>query len=220
MNATTPEVKICGLSEPKSLHAAIKAGARFIGLVFYPKSPRNVSFNTAYELARLVPTGVRTVALFVDPDDELLERVLGGIQIDMVQLHGNESPKRVQEIKDKYHVEIIKAFRIAEESDLCNIEAYESCADWLLFDAKPKNASLPGGTGESFDWSILENRTFKKPWMLSGGLDCDNIRDALTHLNPKALDVSSGVESRRGIKDNEKIEKFIKEAKREVNTNE
>ncbi len=213
------KVKICGITTPEALNTAIRSGARFIGLVFYPKSPRNISFNTAHHLAKSVPTGVRTVALFVDPDDALLERVLGGIQIDMVQLHGNESPARVQEIKDKYHVQTIKAFRIANESDLSQVESYSAAADWFLFDAKPKNATLPGGTGQSFDWAILKDRTWSKPWMLSGGLNPDNVTDALTLLHPDAVDVSSGVESAPGQKDLKRITKFIRQAKREAISN-
>jgi len=208
-----PKVKICGLSTPETLQAALDNGARFIGLVFYPKSPRHVSIDTAYELARRVPTGVRSVALFVDPDDALLDQVLSAAPIDIVQLHGAETPQRVQEIKDKYGVQVIKAFRIADADDLRNIESYKDCADWYLFDAKPPNASLPGGTGESFDWSILSGKTWSRPWMLSGGLNEDNIKEALTLLHPDAVDVSSGVESARGIKDTSKIKAFIKTVK-------
>jgi len=211
-----PDVKICGISTPEALDASIQSGARFIGLVFYPNSPRNVSFDVAYNLAKQIPTGVRTVALFVEPTDEQLERVLGGIPIDMIQLHGTESPERVQNIKDKYHIQTIKAFRIANEHDLEKVESYSIAADWFLFDAKPKNATLPGGTGHTFDWTVLQNRTWSKPWMLSGGLNANNIKDALTLLTPNAIDVSSGVESKTGIKDKQKINNFILLAKKEI----
>lgn len=206
-------VKICGLSDPQNLQTAIDAGTRFVGFVFYEPSPRNVSFDTAWNLARAVPTSIRSVGLFVDPDDELLERVLTGIQLDMVQLHGNETPGRVAEIKDKYKMEVMKAIRVREESDLEGIEGFEAAADWLLFDSKPEKATLPGGTGHSFDWSLLEGRTFAKPWMLGGGLSPENVGDAIKQLSPNAVDVSSGVESAPGQKDPAKIKAFIEAVK-------
>lgn len=209
------DIKICGLSTPKTLQTAIEAGARFIGLVFYPPSPRNVSYDTAFHLARAVPTGVRSIGLFVNPEDEQLERILTGIQLDMVQLHGDESPERIVEIKERFSMPVIKAIRIRDESDLDGVEEYEAVADWLLFDARPENATLPGGTGESFDWNILKNREFKKPWMLSGGLKESNVKDALSILKPKAVDISSGVESAPGIKDADKIKSFIKAVRSE-----
>lgn len=207
------QVKICGITEPHTLQAAIESGARFIGLVFYPPSPRHVSFDTAWTLARMIPTGVRVVGLFVDPDDALLDKIATGIQMDMIQLHGNESAGRVAEINARYNIPVMKAIRVASEDDLAQLEGYEAAADWLLFDAKPANADLPGGTGERFDWTILAQRSFKKPWMLSGGLTLDNVVEALTLLSPTALDVSSGVESSRGIKDANKIKAFIQTAK-------
>ena len=206
-------VKICGLSTPETLACAVQSGARFVGFVFYPPSPRNASFDTAWNLARAVPTGVRSVGLFVNPTDEQLERTLTGIQLDMVQLHGDETPGRINEIKERFAMPIIKAIRVASKEDLNDIEGYEAAADWLLFDAKPSNAGLPGGTGESFDWNILKDREFKKPWMLAGGLDSNTVKDALDILKPDALDISSGVESAPGIKDVQKIENFIKAAK-------
>ena len=206
-------VKICGLSDPQNLQTAIDAGTRFVGFVFYEPSPRNVSFDTAWNLARAVPTSLRSVGLFVDPDDELLERVLTRIQLDMVQLHGNETPGRVAEIKDKYKMEVMKAIRVREESDLEGIEGFEAAADWLLFDSKPEKATLPGGTGHSFDWSLLEGRTFSKPWMLGGGLSPENVGDAIKQLSPNAVDVSSGVESAPGQKDPAKIKAFIEAVK-------
>jgi len=202
-------VKICGLCTPETLACAVSSGARYVGFVFYPPSPRNVSFDIAWNLARAVPTGVRSVGLFVNPSDEELERILTGIQLDMVQLHGDESPGRINEIKERFSMPVIKAIRVASEDDLSDVEGYESAADWLLFDAKPAGAKLPGGTGESFDWNILKDRDFKKPWMLSGGLDASNVKDALNILKPNSLDISSGVESAPGIKDTAKIKSFI-----------
>lgn len=206
-------VKICGLSQPETLQAAIKAGARFVGFVFYPLSPRYVEFYIAYELARQVPTGVRSVGLFVDPDDAELERTVTGIQLDMIQLHGDESPGRVAEIKARFNMPVIKAIRVAGQGDLNGLEGYEAAADWLLFDSRPRNAALPGGTGESFDWNILAKRSFKKPWMLGGGLNAGNIKEALSILKPDAVDVSSGVESGHGVKDAQKIKTFIQSVK-------
>ncbi len=210
------DVKICGLSTPDTLQTAIEAGARFVGFVFYPRSPRNVSFDIAWNLARAVPTGVRSVGLFVDPEDALLERILTGIQLDMVQLHGEETPERVAQIKAQYSMPVMKAIRVSTAQDLEGVEAYEAVSDWLLFDAKPENATLPGGTGQSFDWNILKGRMFKKPWMLSGGLTADTVQKALRILKPDAVDVSSGVESVPGQKDPEKIKSFIKAVKSNV----
>ena len=208
------DVKICGLSDPNNLAVAVEAGARFVGFVFYPPSPRNVSFDIAWNLARTIPTGVRSVGLFVNPEDKQLERILTGIQLDMVQLHGDETPGRINEIKERFSMPVIKAIRVRDESDLKDVEGYEAAADWLLFDARPENAKLPGGTGESFDWNILKNREFKKPWMLSGGLNESNVKDALSILKPNAVDISSGVESAPGIKDAEKIRAFISAVKK------
>lgn len=200
-------VKICGLSEPVTLKAACKAGARFVGFVFHPASPRHLSFDTAATLAREVPTGIRAVALFVDPDDALLERILGGIPLDMIQLHGEETPARVAEIRAKFNMPVMKAIRVATAEDLAPVPAFEAVADWLLFDTKSSEA--PGGTGHTFNWTILKNRRFTKPWMLGGGLTAENVGQALSILKPDAVDVSSGVESARGIKDEKKIRAFI-----------
>ena len=207
------DVKICGIKDPENLAASIEAGARFIGLNFYAPSPRSISFDTAWNLARAIPTGVRAVGLFVNPSDEELERILTGVQLDMVQLHGDESPGRINEVKSRYAMPVMKAMRIRDESDLENIEGFEAAADWLLFDARPEGAKMPGGTGHKFDWSILEGRTFKKPWMLSGGLNKDNVKEALNVLKPDALDVASGVENEPGHKDASKIKEFISAVK-------
>ncbi|MEZ5813943.1 MAG: phosphoribosylanthranilate isomerase [Alphaproteobacteria bacterium] len=209
-----PAIKICGLSEPETLKAAIDAGACYVGFVFYPPSPRYIEIDTAKELARQIPTGIRAVGLFVDPTNEQLEQTLGIVPLDMIQLHGKESPQRVSEIKTRYNLDIMKAINIREKSDLNIIPQYEAAADWLLFDSRPEQAALPGGTGQSFDWSLLQGKTFSRPWMLSGGLTPENVSDALAQLNPTALDVSSGVESAPGLKDPEKIKKFICKAQK------
>jgi len=209
---TTP-VKICGLKDPENLQAAIDAGARYVGFVFYEPSPRNVTFDIAWNLARAVPTGVRSIGLFVNPTDEQLERILTGVQLDMIQLHGDETPGRIAEIKARYNMPIIKAIRVASASDLDNLDGFEAAADWLLFDAKIDSAgadkTMLGGTGHSFDWNLLKGWKFKKPWMLSGGLNADNVGEALSALSPTALDISSGVEITRGQKDAGKIAEFM-----------
>ena len=202
------QTKICGIKTPEALRAAVDVGARFIGFVFYPPSPRYVEVDTAKELALMLPTGVRSVGLFVDPSDDELDAVLGRVQLDMIQLHGKETPLRVSEIKSKYVMPIIKAFPVREASDVDEVQDYKD-ADWLLFDAKPSDPNMPGGTGHCFDWSLLEGREFEKKWMLSGGLNTDNVGEALTVLSPMAVDVSSGVESVRGVKDAVKIKSFI-----------
>mgnify|MGYP005724552073 CR=1 FL=1 len=202
------QTKICGIKTPEALNAAIECRARYIGFVFYPPSPRHIEIDTARELAIMLPTGVRGVGLFVDPTDEELDAVLGKVQLDMIQLHGAETPARVSEIKQKYQMPIIKAFPVREAADIDQARKYKD-ADWYLFDAKSSDPSMPGGTGHSFDWALLAGKSFDKSWMLSGGLSPENVRDALSVLKPNAVDVSSGVESTRGVKDTNKIRAFI-----------
>ncbi len=205
------DVKICGITTPEIISAVAGAGARFAGFVFVPQSPRFIDFERARLLARQLPTGVRSVGLFVNPDDEELARVMGAVSLDIIQLHGQESPARVQDIKSKYHVPIIKAFPVSGKDDVVQIEPYLPTIDWILFDAKaPESSNISGGNGTPFDWTILKGLKFLKPWMLSGGLTANNIRDALSVLSPDAVDVSSGVEMTRGVKDAEKIREFIK----------
>ena len=201
--------KICGIKTPQALYAATSNGARFIGFVFYPPSPRHIDVNIAQDLAYQLPTGVRGVGLFVDPTDEQLETVLSRVQLDMIQLHGNEIPERVAQIKEKHVMPIIKAFPVRAAEDIDRAEDFSKVADWFLFDAKPPNADLPGGTGHSFDWGLLKGKSFSKPWMLSGGLTIENVGDALKDLSPNAVDVSSGVEAVRGEKDADKIKAFL-----------
>ncbi|HEY0832990.1 MAG TPA: phosphoribosylanthranilate isomerase [Azospirillum sp.] len=204
-------VKICGLSEPESLRAAIEGGARWVGFVFYPASPRHVAPALAADLARLVPTGVRTVGLFVDPDDELLEHVVSQVPFDMLQLHGKETPERVAAVKAAFGIPVMKAIKVGAPEDLDRAMDYAGAADRLLFDSKPpaRVASLPGGTGIAFDWTLLAGRTWPKPWMLSGGLNAGNVADALRVTGAPALDVSSGVEDRPGHKDPALVRAFL-----------
>lgn len=202
-------VKICGIRDLKTLEISAEAGARFAGFVFYPPSPRFVTLDIAYTLAHAVPTGMRSVGLFVEPTDQELLRTISSVPLDMIQLHGDETPQRVGEIAALCNMPVIKALRLSGPEDLENVADYEDVADWLLFDSKIDH-HLPGGTGQRFDWEILKGHTFKKPWMLSGGLTPENINEAIELLRPDGVDVSSGVESARGIKDPEKIQTFLK----------
>jgi phosphoribosylanthranilate isomerase len=202
-------VKICGLKDSENLGAAIESGADFIGLVFYPASPRNIDFHTAANLRQLTPKNVKATGLFVDPDDALLEKFAAGLSLDLIQLHGKESPERVTEIKKKFERPVMKAINIAAPKDVQQIELYQTVADWILVDSRPQGAKMPGGTGKTFDWNLLKEVAFNKPWMLSGGLNVGNIKSALLILKPDAIDVSSGVEITRGQKDPAKIREFI-----------
>ncbi len=214
MTDINTKIKICGITEPVALNAAVKAGAHYIGFVFYPPSPRYIHPQQAAHLIRMLPSTVKAVGLFVDPTDAELTATLGAAPIDVIQLHGHETAERVSEIKNATHMPLIKAFPVREKADITVARDYESIADWLLFDAKPVNADLPGGTGQSFDWSLLEGEEFSKPWMLSGGLSIDNIPSAIQQLNPAAVDVSSGVEETRGVKNPDRIIAFIDAVKR------
>jgi phosphoribosylanthranilate isomerase len=201
------DIKICGITDIAAMKAAAESGARYVGFVFYPPSPRYISRDAARVLAGEAPTGLKIVGLFVDPDNALLDDILGAVPIDMIQLHGSEPPERVAEIRQKYGLPVIKALKIKEKSDLAAIPAYEKVSAWLLFDAAPAS-SLPGGNGVSFDWALLEGVTFQKPWMLSGGLNLGNVGAALSRLSPNAVDASSGVEDAPGRKNPDKIRAF------------
>lgn len=204
-------VKICGLSEPDTLRVAVTGGARYVGFVFYPPSPRAVAPAMAGELARLVPTGVRSVGLFVDPDDAFLEHVIGQVPLDVIQLHGSEDPRRIVEIKARYRMPVMKAVKIGGPDDLAAAADLAEVADRLLFDAKPpsKTGALPGGNGVAFDWTLLAGRRWSKPWMLSGGLTPENVAEAVRVTGATEVDVSSGVEDRPGHKDAALIRAFL-----------
>lgn len=209
------DVKICGLNEPVGLAAAIEGGARWVGFVFFPRSPRNVSVELAADLVRQVPTAVRTVALLVDPDDRALECVLASVPADLIQLHGRETPERVASIRSRFSVPVMKAIRIGTAADLDAAAAYETVADRLLFDAKPPETpgALPGGNGVAFDWTLLAGRSWSKPWMLSGGLTSGTVAEAVRKTGTAAVDVSSGVEDRPGHKDPALIKAFLNAAR-------
>lgn len=204
-------VKICGLTDPHALAAALAGRVRFVGFVFYPGSPRWLSPPLAADLARMVPTGVRTVGLFVNPDDAFLDAVVGQVPLDFLQLHDDQPPDRLRHIRQRFALPIIKAFRIATAADLEPVATYAGLADILLFDAKPPadDRALPGGNGRRFDWSLLNGRPWSQPWMLSGGLTPDTLAEAIAATGARMVDVSSGVEDRPGHKDPQRIRAFL-----------
>ncbi len=208
----TVQVKICGLNDAASVAAAVAGGARYIGLVFYPPSPRCVSPRNAAKLAALAPPTVFRVGLFVDPDDETLRSVTATVRLDFLQLHGSESPDRVGDIKRLTGLPAIKAIKVATALDIAVATHYLGVADWLLFDAKaPADmaGALPGGNALRFDWRLLAGRRWPRPWMLSGGLDADNLAEAVRTSGARAVDVSSGVERGPGVKDPALIRAFL-----------
>ena len=191
--------KICGLTRPQDVAAAAAAGANYLGFNFFPKSPRYLDIPSAGQLALDVPPGIAKVVLVVNPDNALLDAITGGMPLDMIQLHGQESPERVTEIKARYGLPVIKVLGVADAEDLPPLEAYGRVADQLLVDAKPpKNAELPGGNGLTFDWRLIAGRRWPVPWMLAGGLTPDNVGDAIAMTGATQVDVASGVESAPG----------------------
>jgi phosphoribosylanthranilate isomerase len=203
-------IKFCGLSRPEDVAAAARLGARYVGFVFFPKSPRNVSPDAARALALEVPPGVAKVALTVDADDAALDALTEAVPLDMLQLHGEESPERVAEVRARYGLPVMKALGIATAADLAAIDRFAPVADQLLIDAKPApGADLPGGNGLSFDWRLLAGRKYwTKPWMLAGGLTPENVAEAVRLTGARQVDVSSGVEGARGVKDAARMEAF------------
>jgi len=201
--------KICGLSEPETVRMAVAAGAAYVGLVFYPPSPRNVTAKQACGLASLARAPVQKVGLFVDPDDATLAAVTMQVALDLIQLHGRETPERVAAVRAGFGVPVMKAIKVGSAEDVEAAHAYEDVCDLLLFDAKAPGAKLPGGTGQSFDWTLLAGRTWRKPWMLSGGLDAANVAEAVRVTGAALVDVSSGVESAPGRKDPAAIRAFL-----------
>jgi phosphoribosylanthranilate isomerase len=210
-------VKICGINSPEALRAAAEAGAEFVGLVFYPPSPRHVTIEQAAALAALVPAGVLKVGLFVDADDAAIARVLERVPLDLLQLHGRETAERVREVRERFGLPVMKAIPVASPQDVETAREFEGVADRLLFDAKPPKTmeeALPGGNALRFDWELLRGRRWKVAWMLSGGLLASNLAEAVGITGARAVDVSSGVEDRPGHKDPARIRAFLAAAKR------
>ncbi len=206
-------VKICGLSSPETLLAAIEAGADMAGFVFFEKSPRHIDLETARTLGLLARGRISKVALTVNADDAALDGIVEALAPDYLQLHGDETPARVRDVKARLGLPVIKAVGVATAADVEAARVFEDVADVILFDAKPApNAAVPGGAGVSFDWDLLRGVTARR-WMLSGGLDPDNVAEAIRGAGARAVDVSSGVERERGVKDAEKIRAFVKAAR-------
>ncbi len=211
-----PPVKICGVRTAAAIDAAAEGGAAFVGLVFYEPSPRHITAQTAHRTADHARSlGLRTVGVFVDPDDALLARALACC--DLVQLHGNETPERVAQVRARFARPVIKAIPLAEAADLARVAEYETCAEQLLFDAKPAPGErLPGGTGRAFDWSLLAGVPLERRArsLLSGGLNPDNVAAAMRAAPGFGLDVSSGVEDKPGSKSPARIRAFLEAVRR------
>jgi phosphoribosylanthranilate isomerase len=206
-------VKICGLTQPEQVQAAVAAGASYLGFNFFPKSPRFADIPTARDLAIEVPVGVAKVALTVDADNALLDAITDAVPLDMLQLHGHESPARVREVQARYGLPVMKVVGIADRADLIGLQDYWQVADQILVDAKaPKDAVLPGGNGISFDWTLLAERRWPCPWMLAGGLTPANVAEAIRLTNARQVDVASGVETAPGVKDAALMRAFVQAA--------
>lgn len=208
------QVKICGLRSRGEVHAAVEAGAAYTGMVFFPRSPRHVSVADARWIAQAIPDGMIKVALTVDADDSALEEILEAVPFDMLQLHGRETPERVAEVRERFGRPVMKALALAEEADLEWLDAYAWVADQLLVDARPPDgAERPGGNGIAFDWRLIRNRHWARPWMLAGGLTPENVGEAVRLTGAEQVDVSSGVEARPGFKDPARIAAFVRAAR-------
>lgn len=207
-------VKICGIRDAATATAVVAAGADYVGVVFFPASPRHVSHDQAAAIARVLPEHVPLVAVTVDASDVELEAILTQAKANMLQLHGSETPARVAEIKQRFNVPVIKAVKVSSGDDIAAARAFEAVADMLLFDAKPPKfpGVLPGGNGLSFDWELLKGREFGLPWFLSGGLNAQNLAKAVAESGAAMLDVSSSVESAPGVKDMALITAFLSAA--------
>ena len=208
--------KICGLNDPAGVLAAVEGGARFIGFVFYRPSPRSLPPIDAARLAAQLPDSICPVGVFFEPNDEELATVMRVLPDALIQLHGEETPNRVAEIRTRFKCRVIKAIAIANDDDVAGAKDYERVADWLLFDAKaPKNHvnALPGGNALAFDWKLLGARDWHVPWLLSGGLTADNLAEAVMLTKARAVDVSSGVEDSPGHKNPSRIRAFLAAAR-------
>ena len=212
----TPRAKICGLSTPEAVRAALDGRATHIGFVFFAKSPRDIEPEAADRLAEPArAAGVKIAAVTVDPDDVLLDRLMATLKPDFIQLHGRETPARARQIGVRTGAGIIKALTVSDASDIEAARTYETVVDHLMFDAKPpKDAVLPGGTGSRFDWTLTAGRRFERPWFLAGGLDPWNVSEAMRLSGAPLVDVSSGVERGPGLKDPALITAFLDAVRR------
>ncbi len=206
----TLDVKICGLSTEAAVAAAVDGGAAYVGFVFFPPSPRSIEPGRQATLASDVPAGVTKVALTVDAGDDWLAAIVADGAIDMLQFHGAEPPARVAEVKARHGLPVMKAVAISGPADVAVARSFETVADRLLFDAKPPpDATRPGGNALAFDWRIIAGETWALPWMLAGGLDADNLAEAVASSGATMVDVSSGVEDRLGVKNVDTIRRFL-----------
>ena len=209
----TVTAKICGINDPEAMRAAITGRASHVGLVFYPPSPRAVNPGEAMALSAVVPERVQKVGLFVDPEDDQIDKTLFVVKLDMLQLHGDETPDRVRDLKARTGKKVMKVIKVSEPEDLVRAEAYVRIADALMFDAKPPKGmkdALPGGNAVSFDWRILSGRKWPLPWMLAGGLTKYNVETAVELSGARIVDTSSGVEDVPGHKNVDKITEFLR----------
>ena len=208
----TVEAKICGLSTPETVDAAVRFGARFVGFVTYPKSPRHISTGMMRTLGQLVPKTVTRVGLFVDPDDTLLDEKLATGALDLLQLHGSETPERVAAVRQRTGKPVMKVIKVGVAADVeRGIAAYSGVVDRLMFDTA--EGTLPGGNAKAFDWTLLSGRSVPVPWLLAGGLNPGNVAEAVRVTGAREVDVSSGVESSRGVKSVDLIRAFLDAAK-------
>ena len=218
------KVKICGIKNIKDYECATQSGAAWVGMVFHAGSPRNHSFQEANILTLEIANYLRKfsddvkfeperVALVANSNDTKLNRIIEAARPALLQCHGNESPERIREIRERFELPVMKAIRVADERSLEKAKAYDDVADRILFDSAPAGAKLPGGTGHSFDWSLMRLWNGKKPWMLAGGLTPDNVSEAISASGAEAVDVSSGVESAPGQKDHDAIRRFVSAAR-------
>ena len=206
-------VKICGLRSRAEAAAATAAGASYIGLVRFPPSPRHLTLSDARWVAESVPVGIVRVALTVDASDAALEELVEAVPVDMLQLHGRETPERVAEVRERFGRPVMKAIGVSVEADLAQIDGYMRVADQLLIDARPpRGAERPGGNGLTFDWRLIRGRRWRRPWMLAGGLTPDNVAEAVRLTGAEQVDVSSGVECRPGFKDPQRVRAFVRAA--------
>ena len=203
-------VKICGLRTLADVAAVAASGAGYIGLNFFPPSPRYLTLAEGRMLALAAPEGLAKVALTVDANDEGIDALVEAMPLDMLQLHGNETPERVASVRTRYGLPVMKVIGVRDEGDLAALLDFSTVADQIMIDAKPpKGAALPGGNGVPFDWRLVAQRRWLRPWMLAGGLTAENVAEAVRLTNARQVDVSSGVESAPGVKDHARIAAFV-----------
>jgi phosphoribosylanthranilate isomerase len=207
------KAKICGLTTKQAVDAAVENGADYVGFVFFAASPRNISAVDAAEISSDVPANVEKIAVTVDASDDLISEIMDHLRPDFIQCHGDETLERVSDIRQKFSVGVVKAGAVRSSDDIAKCSEYGDVADILLFDARVPHSPLPGGNGVAFDWVLLKGRQFNKPWFLSGGINIENIKDAVRISGAEMVDISSGVESSPGVKDAGLIAEFMRKVR-------